>query len=163
MTLSLARFLEVSGGRFVADAATLPAHFRPSTDSRAIEPGEVFVCLRGPNFDGHDFIADALTRGASAVVVDDDAKVPHLASAPIIRVADTKAAYLAGAGAARAAFGGQVIAITGSNGKTTTKEFAAQIIGSFRRVIATPQNENNELGVAKLCYQLGDAADVAVM
>jgi UDP-N-acetylmuramoyl-tripeptide--D-alanyl-D-alanine ligase len=162
MSLSFARFLEVSGGRFVADAAALPADFRPSTDSRSIQRGEVFVCLHGPDFDGHDFITNALERGACAIVVDDDAKVPRPASAPIVRVADTKAAYLAGAAAARRAFGGQVIAITGSNGKTTTKEFAAQVIGRHRRVAATPHNENNELGVAKLCYRLSADVDVAI-
>ena len=162
MTLSFQRFLEAAGGRFVADSAAMPKDFRPSTDSRTIEPGESFVCLRGPNFDGHDFISNALARGARAVVVDDEAKVPRAtAAAPIVRVADTKAAYLAGAKAARKVFSGQFIAVTGSNGKTTTKEFAAQIVGSRRRVIATPLNENNELGVAKLCYRLEDE-DVAI-
>lgn len=163
MTLSFARFLEASVGRFIADAAALPADFRPSTDSRTIERGEVFVCLHGPSFDGHDFIASALAKGASAVVVDDDAKVPRPVAAPVVRVADTKAAYLAGAAAARKTFGGQVIAVTGSNGKTTTKDFAAQILCKRRRVLATPQNENNELGVAKLCYRLDAGVDVAIV
>jgi len=163
MTLSFARFLEASGGRFVADAATLGAPFRPCTDSRAIAGGETFVCLRGPNFDGHTFIASALAAGASAIVIDADAAVPSAISVPVVRVADTKSAYLAGAAAARAAFRGQVIAITGSTGKTTTKEFAAQIIGMRRRTISTPLNENNELGVAKLCYRLADDVDVAVV
>lgn len=162
MSLTFARFLEVSGGRFIADAAALPADFRPSTDSRTIQRGEVFLCLRGPDFDGHDFIAGAIERGAAAIVVDDDAKVPRPAAVPIVRVPDAKAAYLGGAAAARRAFGGQVIAITGSTGKTTTKEFAAQIIGRRRRVVATANNENNELGVAKLCYRLGPDFDVAV-
>jgi UDP-N-acetylmuramoyl-tripeptide--D-alanyl-D-alanine ligase len=162
MSLTFARFLEVSGGRFIADAATLPAEFRPSTDSRSIQRGEVFVCLHGPDFDGHDFIASALERGASAIVVDDEATIPRPALAPIVRVADTKAAYLSGAAAARRTFGGQVIGITGSNGKTTTKEFAAQILSRHRRVAATPHNENNELGVAKLCYRLSPDIDVAI-
>jgi UDP-N-acetylmuramoyl-tripeptide--D-alanyl-D-alanine ligase len=163
MTITFARFLEASGGRFVADAASLAASFRPSIDSRTIERGDAFVCLRGPNFDGHDFIAPALARGASAIVADDDAKVPRSSSAPIVRVADTKAAYLAGAAAARAIFAGRVIAITGSTGKTTTKEFTAQLLGPSRRTISTPQNENNELGVAKLCYKLDEDVDVAIV
>ncbi len=163
MTLSFERFLAVSRGRFVADATSLSAEFRPSTDSRSIERGETFICLHGPHFDGHDFIATALARGASAVVVDDDAKVPRGVAAPIVRVADTKIAYLAGAAEARAGFSGQVVAITGSTGKTTTKEFALQLIGSRRRVIGTPHNENNELGVAKLCYRLGPDVGVAVV
>jgi len=100
MTLTFARFLEASGGRFVADAATLGATFRPCTDSRTITRGETFVCLRGPNFDGHSFIANALAAGASAIVVDDDATVPSAISVPVVRVKDTKSAYLAGAAAA---------------------------------------------------------------
>ncbi len=162
MTLSFARFLDVSRGKFVADATALPAAFHPSTDSRTIERGETFVCLHGPNFDGHDFIAQATARGAAALVVDDDTKVSRPSPVPVVRVPNTKEAYLAGAAAVRAAFSGQIIAITGSNGKTTTKEFASQIIGAHRRTISTPQNENNELGVAKLCYRLDDDIDVAI-
>ena len=162
MSLPFARFLEACQGRFVADATVVPTTLRPSTDSRNLIAGETFVCLRGPHYDGHDFIADALARGAVACVVDDTAKVPRGTAVPIIRVADAKAAYLAGAKAARAAFRGQLVAVTGSNGKTTTKEFAAQIVGVHRRVLATPHNENNELGVAKLCYRLDDDVDIAI-
>lgn len=163
MSLSFARFLEKSGGRILKDAASLPAQFRPSTDSRTLASGETFVCLRGPNFDGHDYIAQAISRGAAAILIDDDSKVSRPERVPVVRVGDVKEAYLIGATTARRAFAGQVIAITGSNGKTTTKEFAAQIIGAQRRVLATPQNENNELGVAKLCYQLNSEAEVAVV
>lgn len=162
MSLSFARFLEVSQGRFLADASALPSAFIPSTDSRTLNVGETFVCLRGPNFDGHEFIADAIARGAVACVVDDGSQVPRTISVPVVRVADAKAAYLVGAKAARASFAGQLIAVTGSNGKTTTKDFAAQIIGARRRVAATPNNENNELGVAKLCYQLDERVDIAI-
>jgi UDP-N-acetylmuramoyl-tripeptide--D-alanyl-D-alanine ligase len=162
MSLSFARFLEACQGRFVADATALPAMLRPSTDSRSLIAGETFVCLHGPTYDGHDFIVDALARGAAACVVDDTSKVPRGTNVPVIRVKDAKAAYLAGAKAARAAFRGQLIAVTGSNGKTTTKDFIAQIVGAYRRVLATPNNENNELGVAKLCYRLDDEVDVAI-
>jgi UDP-N-acetylmuramoyl-tripeptide--D-alanyl-D-alanine ligase len=163
MTVPFSRFLDLSGGRMLADAHKLPAEFSPNTDSRKLVAGESFVCLRGPNFDGHDYISDAIARGAAAVVVDDALKVPRDARVPVIRVDDAKVAYLAGAAVARQAFTGQVIAVTGSSGKTTTKEFAAHIIGAHRRVLATPQNENNELGVAKVCYKMGPGADVAVV
>ena len=162
MSLSFTRFLEVSEGRFVADASALPSLFVPSTDSRTLNAGETFVCLQGPHFDGHDFIAEALGRGAAACVVDDGSKVPRVIGVPVVRVSDARAAYLAGAKAARETFTGSLIAVTGSNGKTTTKEFVAQIIGSRRRVAATPDNENNELGVAKLCYRLDASVDVAI-
>jgi UDP-N-acetylmuramoyl-tripeptide--D-alanyl-D-alanine ligase len=163
MTVPFSRFLDISGGRMLADAHKLPSEFSPSTDSRTLTAGESFVCLRGPNFDGHDYIGDAIGRGAAAVVIDDALKVPRDARVPVIRVDDAKAAYLAGAAAARQAFAGQVIAVTGSSGKTTTKEFAAHILGARRRVLATPQNENNELGVAKICYKMSAGADVAVV
>jgi len=162
MTLSFARFLEASSGKVLADAANMPAWFRPSTDSRTIERGETFVCLRGPHFDGHEFIAAALARGAAALVVDDADRVPRGPSVPVVSVTDAKAAYVAGAAAARQLYRGQLIAITGSSGKTTTKEFTAQILGRHLQVVATPANENNELGVAKLCYRLGDGVDVAI-
>jgi UDP-N-acetylmuramoyl-tripeptide--D-alanyl-D-alanine ligase len=173
--LTLARFIEVSEGRVLPSGAPPDAatRFAPSTDSRTLRRGETFVALRGPNFDGHHYIGAAIAAGAAAVVVDDRLHVEDqlqsrpleggLASVPLIAVADTKAAYLRGAAEARRlARRTIVVAITGSNGKTTTKTFAAQLLSRFRRVIATPMNENNELGVAKLCYALGDDVDVAI-
>lgn len=162
MTISFARFLEAAVAQTSADAQSLPAQFRPSTDSRTIVPGETFVCLRGERFDGHEYAAQAISRGAAAVVADDTARI-GATQVPVIRVRDAKEAYLAGAAAARKAFAGQVIAITGSTGKTTTKEFTAQILAARRRVLATPQNENNELGVAKVCYQMDERSDIAVL
>ncbi len=166
MHLTFARFVEACGGTLVHPGRTDPlAEFVPSTDSRSIEPGETFVCLRGPRFDGHRFAAQAVARGAVAVVADDPSVLPPDLGVAVVAVRDARAAYLAGASVARRLFDGRVIAITGSNGKTTTKEFAAQLAGAFRRVIATPHNENNELGVAKVCYRLAAAApgDIAVI
>lgn len=162
MSLPFARFLEISAGRVQGVAGNLPERFLPSTDSRTLLPGEAFVCLRGPNFDGHNFIAQAVERGAAAIVVDTESPASAGWSIPVVRVADTKRAYLEGAAAARELFTGQVVAVTGSNGKTTTKEFVAQILGKYRRVLATPHNENNELGVAKLCYRCGVDTEVAI-
>ncbi|MBC5805362.1 MAG: hypothetical protein DLM53_02840 [Candidatus Eremiobacter antarcticus] len=162
MPLSFQRFLQVCNARFVADAEALPALFAPSTDSRTLTRGEVFVCLRGPHYDGHDFIAAAIGAGTSAIVVDDASKGPRQSAVPIVRVDDAKAAYLAAASAARQEFSGRLIGITGSNGKTTTKEMTAQLLAADKRVVTTPNNENNELGVAKLCFRLNDDVDVAV-
>ncbi|HME80571.1 MAG TPA: UDP-N-acetylmuramoyl-tripeptide--D-alanyl-D-alanine ligase [Candidatus Eremiobacteraceae bacterium] len=162
--LTLSRFLEASGGR-LAGTARLEADtpFVPSTDSRTLRPGETFVALRGESFDGHHYIGAARAAGAAALVVDRLEAVPAGCDVVVVAVDDAKAAYLRGAAAARRmAARTLVVAITGSVGKTTTKAFAAQLIGRFRRVIATPQNENNELGVAKLCYAIGDGVDVAI-
>src|SRR5579872_5790144 len=162
MPLTFGRFLEVAGGRFLAEAKYVPETFVPSTDSRTLQRGDTFVCLRGEHFDGHDFIGAASSRGCAAIVVDDDAKVPRATAVPVIRVADAKQAYLAGGAAARTQFQGRVVAVTGSTGKTTTKEMIAQLLAPHRSVQTTPKNENNELGVAKLCYALNEGLEVAV-
>ncbi len=162
MPLTFAGFLDACGGRFLADAKHVRESFVPSTDSRTLKSGEVFFCLRGDNFDGHDYIGEALSRGCAAVVVDDDRKAPHASSVPFIRVNDVKHAYLAGAAAARREFQGRVVAVTGSTGKTTTKEMTVQLLAPHKRVAVTPGNENNELGVAKLCYALHEGLEVVV-
>ncbi|MGB8908363.1 MAG: UDP-N-acetylmuramoyl-tripeptide--D-alanyl-D-alanine ligase [Candidatus Cybelea sp.] len=141
-----------------------PATVRASTDTRTIEPGDTFVALHGECFDGHDFAEEAVRRGATMLVLDRlDARLPGIA---VMLVDDTKAAYMALAGAARAFFRGRVIAITGSTGKTTTKSLLAQLLAvKYRdRVLAAPENENNEIGVSKLLLNAaGDAHDVLVI
>jgi len=161
--LTFGGFIEAASAA-VQDAADLRDQpFIPSTDSRTLARGETFVCLRGPHFDGHSFIGAALERGAIAVVVDGQSVTPAGLPVPVLRVADTKAAYIAGGAAARRLAQCTVIGITGSVGKTTVTAMCAQLLGRHRRVLATPHNENNELGVSKLCYALADAPDVAVV
>ena len=147
-------------GDGAADLSNRP--FTPCTDSRTLLPGDVFVCLRGPHFDGHAFIDEAVRRGATAVVVDEAAAVPR-ADVPVLHVADTKTAYMQGASAARRLNRATVVGVTGSVGKTTVKAMCAQLVERHRRVLATPQNENNELGVSKVCYALSDDVDVAIV
>ena len=161
--LTFGQFIHAAGARADAavDLSALP--FIPSTDSRTLRRGETFVCLRGPNFDGHRFIQAAVDAGAVAAVVENGAELGPHASLPLVRVADTKAAYLQGAAAARRLARCTVVGVTGSVGKTTVTAMCAQLLGRRRRVLATPANENNELGVAKLCYALSGAPDVAVI
>lgn len=137
--------------------------FVPSTDSRTLQPGDTFICLRGPNFDGHDFIVAAIERGARAIVADDLKKLPDGLSVPVLLVTDAKAAYLRGAAAARRRARCVVVGVTGSVGKTTTKSMCAQLIEQRSRTLVTPNNENNELGVSKLCFALNDSVEVAVV
>ena len=144
-------------------AVDLGARFSPSTDSRTVAPGEAFVALRGPSFNGNAFAAAAIARGCSALVLDDEASLSIPSPVPYMIVADTKAAYLAGAAAARREVAARVVGITGSTGKTTTKSMTAQLLSPAMRILVTPQNENNELGVAKLCYHMDESADVAVI
>ena len=142
-------------GGVVVNRDRLPGTIAVSTDTRAIRPSETFLALRGEHFDGHRFVANAVASGASAVIVDDASALPD-GQAGII-VADTLAAYLALGGLARDRLRGPVIAISGSTGKTTTKTFAVRALeAAGRPVIATPENENNEIGVAKFLLSLDD-------
>jgi UDP-N-acetylmuramoyl-tripeptide--D-alanyl-D-alanine ligase len=142
-------------GGTVVNRDRLPATIAVSTDTRAIRPSETFLALRGERFDGHRFIAQAVTSGASAVIVDDAGVVPEGLAAII--VPDTLAAYLALGGLSRARVRGPVVAVSGSAGKTTTKAFIVRALeAAGRAVTATPENENNEIGVAKFLLALGD-------
>jgi len=139
----------------VVNRERLPATIAVATDTRSIRPSETFLALRGERFDGHQFVAEAVARGASAVVVDEASSVPEGLGA--IVVDDTLAAYLVLGGLARDHVRGPVLGVTGSTGKTTTKTFAAQALEAVGRgVAATPENENNEVGVAKFLLSLDD-------
>jgi UDP-N-acetylmuramoyl-tripeptide--D-alanyl-D-alanine ligase len=141
----------------------LPLEASVATDSRTLAPGELYVALRGERFDGHAFVGAALARGACGVVVSDASVVPE--NAPALVVADTLAAYQAFAGCARHALDARVIAVTGSAGKTTTKELLAQLLvaAGFAPVAATPANENNEFGVPKLFLGLDSSVRAVVV
>jgi UDP-N-acetylmuramoyl-tripeptide--D-alanyl-D-alanine ligase len=152
-----------AAGAAVREPGLLPARLRFSTDTRTLAPGDTYVALRGERFDGHGYVAEALARGAAAVVVEDAAAVPP--GIPALVVADTKRAYLAFGAVARRTSRARFISITGSTGKTTTKALLAQLLerAGEGRVVATPANENNEIGVAKLLLALPpDAAYVVV-
>jgi len=148
----------------VLEPARLPALLGFSTDTRTLASGDAFVALRGERFDGHTYVTQALERGAQVLVVDDASVVP--AGVPALVVGDTRVAYLAFAGAARRASSARIVAVTGSAGKTTTKAFVAQILerlAGHERVFATPLNENNEIGVAKLLLGMPDDAAFGVV
>jgi len=149
MKLPLETLIEASGAD-VRGRERLPETAAISTDTRALAAGNLYVALRGEHFDGHAFVADALARGACGVVVRDAASVPEGAAALI--VGDTLEAYHAFARCARELLPARVVAVTGSAGKTTTKEFIAQLLeaADCGPVAATPANENNEFGVPKL-------------
>ena len=114
-----------------------------STDSRQINSGDLYVALRGERFDGHEFIADVSARGAVAVVVDH----PVTTAAAQLNVTDTRAALGLIARCNRRRFNHPVIGITGSAGKTTTKEMVAAILARCGTTLATRGNLNNEIGV----------------
>jgi UDP-N-acetylmuramoyl-tripeptide--D-alanyl-D-alanine ligase len=134
-----------------------------TTDSRAVQPGQLYVALRGERFDGHAFLDDALAKGAAAALVSvgDDARAPGL---PRIVVDDTRRALGWLGRLHRTRWGGKLIAITGSAGKTTTKELtAAALRGLGHRVLATQGNLNNDIGLPMTLFQLTDQHDLAVV
>jgi UDP-N-acetylmuramoyl-tripeptide--D-alanyl-D-alanine ligase len=130
-----------------------------STDSRSVRAGELFVALRGPNFDGHAFLAEAAQRGAAAAVVE----TPVAAPLPTLRVSDTLAALGAIAADWRGRFDLPVIAVTGSFGKTTVKEMMAAIAATRGEVLATRGNLNNEIGLPLTLFGLAWQHRAAVL
>ena len=118
-----------------------------NTDSRSVKAGELFVALRGARHDGHDFIEAAFEKGAAAVMADRDAG----GSRPLLRVKDTRQALGLLAARWRAKFTLPVVAVTGSNGKTTVKEMINAILSEDAEVLATRGNLNNDIGAPLPC------------
>jgi UDP-N-acetylmuramoyl-tripeptide--D-alanyl-D-alanine ligase len=116
-------------------------------DSRGVSPGRLFFALPGARVDGFDFCAEAEARGAAALVVAAARGLPGAPGIPVVAVADPLAALAALSRAARAAFTGAVVAITGSNGKTTTKELCAAALGTVGPVLRTAGSLNTEVGL----------------
>lgn len=156
---------------FVAQSLNLPVPQpdRPvaeiSTDSRTLKAGSVFVPLVGESFDGHDYLEVALERGAVGVVWSRP-EVPALlrdSQAAVFSVADTTLAYQAIGLAHRKACGARCIGVTGSVGKTTTKEFLAHLLSGQFRVHKSEKNFNNDIGVPLTLLATRPEHDVVVV
>lgn len=130
-----------------------------STDTRTLQPGELFIALKGPSFDGNDFVAIAQERGACAALVSADVAT----ALPTLRVEDTRIALGQLGRANRQASKAKVIALTGSQGKTSVKEMTATILAQAGKVHATRGNLNNDFGVPLTLLQLGAEHDYAVI
>ena len=133
-----------------------------STDTRHLTRGDLFVALRGERFDAHDMLAEARDRGASALVVSDVAKATGL-GLPVYVVPDTLVALGQLATAWRRAWGRSVIAVAGSNGKTSTKELLKAALGQTLVVHATAGNLNNLIGVPLTLLAMPSDAEIAVI
>lgn len=133
-----------------------------ATDTRTLEGGEVFLALRGDNFDGHQFVAKARDLGAIAAIVDRDwqEELPHF---PLLRVDDTLKAYQSIAAWWRDQFSIPIVAVTGSVGKTTVKELIAAVLSTRGNVLKTQYNYNNEIGVPKTLLELSSSHNYAVI
>jgi len=130
-----------------------------SIDTRTLQPGALYVALQGQNFDGHDFVDAAQRQGAAAAMVH--RPVPH--SLPTLQVDDTRLALGRLAAAWRARHNIPVVAVTGSNGKTTVKEMIAAILAQRGEVLATQGNLNNDIGVPLTLLRLRDSHYCAVI
>lgn len=131
-----------------------------STDSRTLQPGAAFVALRGPNHDGHDHVAAAFERGAAVAVVDHPVEN---VTGPQLEVIDTLHWLQQRAATERGRWNGKVVGITGSAGKTTTKEAVAAVLGTVFRTGKTQGNYNNHIGVPLTLLNLSDEDQVAVV
>lgn len=130
-----------------------------STDSRTVRPGDLFFAIRGDNFDGHEYVEDAFAKGACAAVVSDDAAC----SGPALVVDDTVDALLTLAAWYRDRFDIPVVAVTGSNGKTTTKDMAAAVLSTKFQTARTRGNYNNHIGVPLTLFEIESEHEVAVV
>jgi len=136
-----------------------------TTDSRAVDAGDLFVALAGPNFDGHDYVAEAARRGAAAAIVS--RRVELQPAIPQVVVADTRIALGRLAAHWRSRFALPLVALTGSNGKTTVKEMLASILaahaGGRDAVLATEGNLNNDIGMPLTLLELREQHRYAVI
>src|SRR5579864_7701289 len=145
MRLSLLEILEVTGGGEVGGTQVGEMFSTFHTDSREVKPGGLFFALRGAEMDGHEFIGDAVARGAAAAIVERKTNVaPGIVE---VVVPDTWAALYNLAAHALKRVQPLVLAVTGSNGKTSTKEMAAAVLGEHFNVLHTQGNLNTETGV----------------
>ena len=131
-----------------------------SVDSRTLRPGDLYFALRGPNHDGHAYVAEVLKKGAVGVVVDRN--VDGLAPAAL-RVGDSLMALQTLATSARREWGGDVVGVTGSAGKTTTKDVIAEMLSEGFNTAKTEGNLNNHVGLPLSLLRMDDQARVAVL
>ncbi|MEQ9548939.1 MAG: UDP-N-acetylmuramoyl-tripeptide--D-alanyl-D-alanine ligase [Coleofasciculus sp. G3-WIS-01] len=162
--LSLTQFVEVLAATPVNLSAQMSVNpvCGITTDTRHLEPGQIFLALRGETFDGHDYAGVAIEKGAIAVITNRD-QARQLPGIPQLQVDDTLQAYQQIARWWRDQFDIPVIAVTGSAGKTTTKELIAAVLSTQGNVLKTQANYNNEIGVPKTLLELNSDHDYAVI
>ena len=153
--------LEATGGKLV-NGGSETIFPDVSTDTRKIEKYSLFIAVKGPNFDGHDFIGEAARKGAAGAIVSRDMPSPK-PGFTVILVNDTVKALGAIAKFHRNRFDIPVIALTGSNGKTTTKEMLALILSSRYKVLKNEGTENNFIGVPQTLLKLKESHEMAVI
>lgn len=163
MNLSINEILKATGGVLRQGLLTVPVT-GVSTDSRMVLPEQAFFALKGPSFDGHDFVKDVFGKGATVAVVEAGRDFQGLAhSHTVIEVNDTLKALGDVAAYVRGLYRIPVIAVSGSAGKTTTKEMIAAILRVSKRVLKTEGNKNNLIGLPLTIFGLDESYDAAVL
>ena len=134
------------------------------TDSRKLKSGCLFIALKGERFNGEDFAIEAINKDAAGVIVSNDCDPKNIpGSGVVLAVDNTLDAYQKLAGVWRSKFDIPIVAITGSNGKTTTKDLTAAVLSSLGSVLKTASNFNNEIGVPQTLFELNENHRAAVV
>lgn len=160
MKLPLWRIAEFTEAAGEFDQELVPMGY--SIDSRTLNPGDLFIALAGDRFDGHDYVAAALEKGATAAVVQQGRSL-NADSSRLLYVEDTLKALQSLGAAARRLWGKPLLAVTGSAGKTTTKEMLAHLLSTRFRVMKSTGNLNNHIGLPLQLLKLEPEHDLAVV
>jgi UDP-N-acetylmuramoyl-tripeptide--D-alanyl-D-alanine ligase len=160
----LSEVMVAAGARLVGELAHDTAFRWIERDSRVLQPGDLFIAVRGELFDGHDFVADAAAKGAAAALVSIDWAADNAANAPVplLVVPDPVLALQEVARARRKQRDVTVVGITGSIGKTSTKEVVAAVVGQKWTTYRSPGNLNSEIGLPLSLLEMQEDVEVAV-
>ncbi|MGH9499578.1 MAG: UDP-N-acetylmuramoyl-tripeptide--D-alanyl-D-alanine ligase [Terriglobales bacterium] len=161
MKLTLSRIAEFLGASGEFDHKTLAQGY--SIDSRTIQMGELFFAVKGERMDGHDFVAQALAKGAAAAVVRKDRLARYPVITGLLAVDDTLAALQTLGTAVRRLWAKPLVGVTGSTGKTTTKDAIAHVLSQRFRVLKSQGNFNNHFGLPLMLLKLEPEHDIAVI
>ena len=163
MKLSLSRVAQFLGAAQPANVAGDAVATAYSIDSRTLQSGELFFAVKGEKMDGHDFVAQAIENGAIAAVVSRRKAAQFPSTVPLIVVEDTLVALQTLATAVRRLWGKPLVGVTGSAGKTTTKEAIAHVLATRLRVHKSEGNFNNHFGLPLMLLKLQPEHDIAVI
>lgn len=162
--LSIAEVAKTLQAKITGNIETQPNFPSVSIDSRTIAPGQCFVAIKGTRLDGHNFLEEALAKGASLIIHSDSSgNLPIWEDRIFMQVDNTTSALQVLSHYVRKKWNRPVIAITGSMGKTTTREFISTLLGQRFQICQSPSNFNNEIGVPLSLLQLNEEDDLAVL
>ena len=161
MNLTLEEITNAVNGKLAGAGATKVRGY--SIDSRTINPGELFIAIKGPKFDGHAFVSQVLEKKAVGVVVEESFREQPSVSGGLIRVKSTVGALQMLARDVRRRWGMPVIGVTGSAGKTTTKEMIAAVLSKKYTVLRSVGNLNNEYGLPLCLLRLENYQKIGVL